>query len=59
MTLPYRKDHIKTMASRILGMRDLLHQKLKAVGCPGNWDHIIQQKGMFSYTGLNCMSPFI
>ncbi|XP_060565996.1 aspartate aminotransferase, cytoplasmic-like [Ruditapes philippinarum] len=47
------KENIRTMAGRILGMRDLLHQKLKAIGCPGNWDHIIQQKGMFSYTGLN------
>jgi aspartate/tyrosine/aromatic aminotransferase len=53
MSVYFRKENIKTMAGRILGMRDLLHQKLKAIGCPGNWDHIIQQKGMFSYTGLN------
>ncbi|XP_052772467.1 aspartate aminotransferase, cytoplasmic-like [Mya arenaria] len=47
------KQNIKTMADRILLMRDQLHQKLKAIGCPGNWDHIVQQRGMFSYTGLN------
>jgi hypothetical protein len=23
------------------------------VGAPGNWDHIINQIGMFSYTGLS------
>ena len=23
------------------------------VGAPGNWDHIINQIGMFSFTGLN------
>jgi len=34
-------------------MRAQLHQKLKAIGCPGNWDHITSQQGMFSYTGLN------
>ncbi|KAH3785994.1 aspartate aminotransferase, cytoplasmic-like [Dreissena polymorpha] len=47
------RESIKTMANRILFMREQLHQKLKAIGCPGNWDHIVQQQGMFSYTGLN------
>ncbi len=23
-----------------------------AVGCPGDWSHILKQIGMFSYTGL-------
>ena len=53
MLLCFRKEHIKTMSNRILFMREQLHQKLKAIGCPGNWDHIVLQKGMFSYTGLN------
>lgn len=46
-------DNIKTMSSRIVTMRQQLFQKLKAIGCPGSWDHIVSQKGMFSYTGLN------
>ncbi|CAG2238787.1 GOT1 [Mytilus edulis] len=37
------KEHIKEMASRIKQMRQMLHAKLKALGTPGNWDHIIQQ----------------
>ncbi|KDQ18100.1 hypothetical protein BOTBODRAFT_644375 [Botryobasidium botryosum FD-172 SS1] len=45
---------IKTMAQRIIDMRDrlfdILTNKLKT---PGNWDHIVNQIGMFSFTGIN------
>ncbi|XP_048744308.2 aspartate aminotransferase, cytoplasmic-like [Ostrea edulis] len=47
------KEHVKTMADRIKMMREMLFQKLKSLGTPGKWDHIIEQKGMFSFTGLN------
>ncbi|KAL4232392.1 Golgi Transport [Mactra antiquata] len=47
------KNDIHTMSQRILLMRQQLLSKLKAIGCPGTWDHITKQKGMFSYTGLN------
>lgn len=47
------KDNVKTMADRVLLMRDQLKAKLQALGTPGTWDHIIQQIGMFSFTGLN------
>jgi len=43
-----------TMAQHIQTVRQLLYQKLKALGTPGNWDHIVQQNGMFCYTGLSC-----
>ena len=33
-------------------MRVLLRAALVARGTPGSWDHITQQIGMFSYTGL-------
>ncbi|KAG5345519.1 AATC protein, partial [Acromyrmex charruanus] len=46
------KDHIKTMSGRIKQMRVGLHHRLLKLGTPGTWDHIIQQIGMFSYTGL-------
>ncbi|XP_012531685.1 aspartate aminotransferase, cytoplasmic isoform X1 [Monomorium pharaonis] len=46
------KDHIKIMSSRIKQMRIGLHQRLLKLGTPGIWDHIIQQIGLFSYTGL-------
>ncbi len=41
------------MADRILLMRKMLYDKLKALGTPGTWEHIVTQTGMFSYTGLN------
>nr|CAB3250406.1 aspartate aminotransferase, cytoplasmic-like [Phallusia mammillata] len=45
-------ENVQTMANRIKDMRQMLHSKLRAAGTPGNWDHIINQIGMFSYTGL-------
>lgn len=47
------------MSGRIVTMRQQLFQKLKAVGCPGSWDHIVSQKGMFSYTGLNGIQIYL
>lgn len=49
----YRKDNVKTMADRVLLMRAELKAKLQALGTPGTWDHITEQIGMFSFTGLN------
>ncbi|XP_023238600.1 aspartate aminotransferase, cytoplasmic-like, partial [Centruroides sculpturatus] len=46
------KEHIKTMSGRIMEMRKALYDKLKELNTPGTWDHIINQIGMFSYTGL-------
>lgn len=33
-------------------MRALLKEALLKNGAPGNWDHITNQIGMFSFTGL-------
>lgn len=44
---------MKTMADRVLLMRAQLKEKLQALGTPGTWDHITEQIGMFSFTGLN------
>ncbi len=38
---------------RVGRMRQLLRDALVAQGTPGTWDHITQQIGMFSYTGLS------
>jgi len=46
-------DNIKTMSSRILLMRDGLRERLEKMGTPGKWNHITEQIGMFSFTGLN------
>ncbi len=40
------------MSNRIKTMRTQLYDALKEVGAPGDWTHIINQIGMFSYTGL-------
>ncbi|XP_037938755.1 aspartate aminotransferase, cytoplasmic-like [Teleopsis dalmanni] len=46
-------ESIATMSCRIRQMREALVENLKALNTPGNWDHIVKQIGMFSYTGLN------
>ncbi|XP_002156754.1 aspartate aminotransferase, cytoplasmic [Hydra vulgaris] len=45
-------DQLKSMTNRILSCRQLLFQKLKELEVPGDWSHVIQQCGMFTYTGL-------
>ena len=46
------ETELKGMANRIISMRNRLHEELISTNTPGNWDHIINQIGMFSYTGL-------
>ena len=44
------KRDIKTMAGRIIEMRKELHRLLtEELKTPGNWDHIVNQIGMFRY----------
>lgn len=33
-------------------MRSGLRSRLESLGCPGDWSHITDQIGMFSFTGL-------
>ncbi len=47
------RGNIKTMAERIIGMRSGLRERLEKLGTPGSWNHITDQIGMFSFTGLN------
>ncbi|KAH7064930.1 aspartate aminotransferase, partial [Macrophomina phaseolina] len=44
---------LNVMARRIKEMRGRLYEGLKKRGTPGSWDHIVEQIGMFSYTGLS------
>eukprot|EP00761_Pharyngomonas_kirbyi_P012597 gb/GECH01012624.1/.p1 GENE.gb/GECH01012624.1/~~gb/GECH01012624.1/.p1 ORF type:complete len:466 (+),score=110.46 gb/GECH01012624.1/:1-1398(+) len=46
-------DDLKGMANRIKEMRRCLYNALKERQTPGDWTHILEQIGMFSYTGLN------
>jgi aspartate/tyrosine/aromatic aminotransferase len=41
------------VVKRILAMRFILKNELERIGVPGAWNHITEQKGMFSYTGLS------
>lgn len=43
---------LRTMSGRIIDMRKGLRQRLEAKGTPGSWQHITDQIGMFSFTGL-------
>jgi len=43
---------LKGMADRIISMRQQLRAALEANGAPGTWNHITDQIGMFSFTGL-------
>lgn len=47
------KDNLSTMASRVREMRRSLYNRLRELGTPGSWEHIITQVGMFSFTGLS------
>lgn len=47
------KQAIQEMSSRIKSMRKALRQHLEDLKTPGTWNHITDQIGMFSYTGLN------
>ena len=47
-----RKSEVKGMAARIIFMRKQLKDNLKAFGSKHNWDHIVNQIGMFCYTGM-------
>jgi len=43
---------LKAMADRILEVRKMLRGGLEKKGTPGKWNHITDQIGMFSFTGL-------
>ncbi|KAJ6179878.1 hypothetical protein N7519_010339 [Penicillium mononematosum] len=51
LTADWHQD-LQVMSSRIKTMRKALYNELVRLQTPGTWEHIIQQNGMFSYTGL-------
>eukprot|EP01016_Furgasonia_blochmanni_P039964 TRINITY_DN5042_c0_g1_i2.p1 TRINITY_DN5042_c0_g1~~TRINITY_DN5042_c0_g1_i2.p1 ORF type:complete len:431 (-),score=144.79 TRINITY_DN5042_c0_g1_i2:201-1493(-) len=46
------RTELAQVAGRILGMRKALRDELERLGTKGTWEHITNQIGMFSYTGL-------
>ena len=51
----YRKSwnkEMSQMSNRILSMRKYLRGKLESLKTPGKWNHITDQIGMFTFSGL-------
>merc|ERR1711879_805207 len=44
---------LKMMSNRILQMRSELKAEVDRLGTPGTWNHIVDQIGMFTFTGLS------
>lgn len=47
------EENLREMSGRIIDMRKALKSKLDELGTPGTWNHITDQIGMFSFTGLS------
>ncbi|KAG7448624.1 aspartate aminotransferase [Guyanagaster necrorhizus] len=48
------RRNIRTMAGRLIEVRKELYRLLtEELKTPGNWDHVINQIGMFSFTGIS------
>jgi aspartate/tyrosine/aromatic aminotransferase len=45
-------NELVTVTNRMNEMRKLLRGALEKVGAKGSWDHVTNQIGMFSFTGL-------
>ena len=46
------KNELRDVSHRIISMRQKLREELHKLQVPGDWSHITNQIGMFSYTGL-------
>jgi len=46
------EEELAMMANRILAMRKQLRNEVEKMRTPGTWNHITDQIGMFTYTGL-------
>lgn len=47
------EEELKIGVKRLNYVRNKLFEELNKINTKGNWDHIKNQKGMFSYSGLN------
>jgi len=45
-------DELVAVTERITKMRQLLRSTLEKIGARGTWNHVTDQIGMFSFTGL-------
>ncbi|XP_056135971.1 putative aspartate aminotransferase, cytoplasmic 2 [Lampris incognitus] len=47
------QDEVKHIVERCMLIRERLRERLRILGSPGCWDHLTQQGGLYSCTGLN------
>jgi aromatic-amino-acid transaminase len=47
------EDELSQMRNRMRTMRELLHQELNTLAPQRDWDYLLKQQGMFSFTGLS------
>jgi len=47
------RDELLDMSMRIQDMRKVLFDELTRLETPGTWEHVTDQIGMFSFTGLS------
>ncbi|XP_076010420.1 putative aspartate aminotransferase, cytoplasmic 2 [Genypterus blacodes] len=47
------QGEVKRIVERCMLIREVLREKLRLLGSPGCWDHLTQQSGLYSCTGLN------
>ncbi|XP_072289398.1 putative aspartate aminotransferase, cytoplasmic 2 [Eucyclogobius newberryi] len=47
------QEEIKHIVERCMLIRHVLRERLRNLGCPGIWDHLTTQQGLFSCIGLS------
>uniref|UniRef100_A0AAV2MT36 aspartate transaminase n=1 Tax=Knipowitschia caucasica TaxID=637954 RepID=A0AAV2MT36_KNICA len=47
------QEEMKRIVERCMLIRQVLKEKLRHLGCPGIWDHLTTQQGLFSCIGLS------
>ncbi|MFF7860901.1 amino acid aminotransferase [Pseudomonas monteilii] len=50
------RAELETMRTRMIAMRQALHDRIKALNPEQEVSYLLQQKGMFSYTGLSAQA---
>ena len=46
------KANLKLIRMRLKSIRKELFEKLRLKGTPGNWNHLLRQRGLYSALGL-------
>ncbi|KAF3695962.1 Aspartate aminotransferase, cytoplasmic [Channa argus] len=47
------QGEVKRIVERCMLIREILRDRLRLLGTPGSWDHLVQQSGLYCCTGLN------